>query len=727
MMPSRQNESLAPNRLHPTTDDPTPQQSGGSSFESGSYHPTTIFRRLVSQAAPARKSAVAAEGESSRRAAIERQAPRLLTFLGVAFLLGVASGFLELAVLEIQLHVRHRVDWHCLMISRHITWMLPATAPLVIVLLAAILVWPALALLARRNRRGRRASPLAVAWAWGWAGTVLGTLLLLGPLLAIRALHPAAAVALALGVGFRLGRWMVRPTAGWRRLSYVGAGIVILAMPACLFARWNAVVRTPVLSPSRPVAGSPNLLWIVVDTLRADHMSLYGYDRPTTPEIQAWAKEGITFETARSAAPWTLPSHVTMFTGLWPFEHIAAVDRAYRGPSPTMAEHLRARGYQTAGVVANVRMCNMAYGVGRGFDYYLDYPCNQEISLRAMMYNSSLGSTVMGICRRMKLPVAPPTPFGLQRTAPEITADGRAWLAGYDRSRSSEAPGSRRPFFLFMNFMDVHGPYLPTPGAARRFWAGPTPAKPLASPGSGLKALRALEAAPPEHREQRLRELEEARSRLTDLYDECLHGLDAELGRFLRELRASGRLENTWVVITSDHGEDIGEHHSFGHGGNLYNEQTHVPLVVIPPLGDGTGTDVAARLRGRRVDVPVSLRDLPRTLTELLFAGRDNPFPGHSLARFWDASGPVQADPVLSQLEEPRLAGDDFAADQMARINSLIDEDYILIDTGGNLPELYTLEDRKQQRNLAAQPDQRSRLERLQRTLDALRRASGHP
>ena len=70
---------------------------------------------------------------------------------------------------------------------------------------------------------------------------------------------------------------------------------------------------------------------------------------------------------ARSAAPWTLPSHVTMFTGLWPFEHDARIDRAYRGPSPTLAEHLRAQGYQTAGIVGNVRMCNAAYGVGRGF------------------------------------------------------------------------------------------------------------------------------------------------------------------------------------------------------------------------------------------------------------------------------------------------------------------------------------------------------------------------
>jgi len=650
-----------------------------------------------------------------------------LTFLGVAFLLSAASGFLELAVLEIQLLVRHRVGWHSLMVSRHITWMVPVSAPLVIVPLAVILVWPALALLAWRSRRGKPAPPLAVAWAWGWAGTVLGTLLLLGPLLAMRALHTVAAVALALGLGFRLWHGMVRPIAGWRRLSYSGAGIVILALPACLFTRWNAVARTPEPTSSRPVAGSPNLLWIVVDTLSADHMSMYGYSRRTTPELEAWAKEGITFEMARSASPWTLPSHVTMFTGLWPFEHGARVDRVYCGPAPTLAEHLRGQGYQTAGIVANVRMCNIAYGVGRGFDDYLDDPGNQEISLRAMMYNSALGSVVMELGRRMRLPITGPAPFGLQRTAREITAEGRSWLDGVSPSNPSETPGSRRPFFLFLNLMDVHGPYLPSPDTARRFWTGPIPSKSLATPGNGWRALRARDAATPAQRGQRQRELEDVRRRLVDLYDECVYGLDAELGRFLRELRAEGRLANTWVVITADHGEQFGEHDHFGHGSSLYNEQTHVPLVLIPPLGaEGTGSDCAARLRGRRVAVPVSLRDLPRTLTELVISGAGNPFPGHSLARSWSAGGPVPADPVLSQLEEPGLAGEDFAADQAVTLNSVIDENYILIDSGSNPPELYTLEDRKQRRNLADHPAQRSRLERLRGILATLRRVPGH-
>ena len=360
-----------------------------------------------------------------------------------------------------------------------------------------------------------------------------------------------------------------------------------------------------------------------------------------------------------------------------------------------MAEHLRAQGYQTAGVVANVRMCNIAYGVGRGFDDYLDEPGNLEISLRAMMYNSALGSVLMTLCQQIGLPVPGPAPFGVERSAREITADGRAWLDRACPISPSEASGPRRPFFLFLNLMDVHGPYMPSPEAVGRFWTGPKTSKALATPASGWKAQRAHATAPPEQRAERQRELEEVRHRLTDLYDECIYGADAELGRFLGKLRAEGRLANTWVVITADHGEHFGEHQLFGHGGSLYNEQIHVPLILIPPLdAEETGTDSAARLRGRRVGVPVSQRDLPRTLTELLIPGAKNPFPGRSLAYSWSDNGPVLADPVLSQVEQPRLAGEDFAADQAVTINSVIDENHILIDRGINPPELYAIEDR---------------------------------
>ena len=177
---------------------------------------------------------------------------------------------------------------------------------------------------------------------------------------------------------------------------------------------------------SQPASKAPNLLFIVLDTLRADHMSLYGYNRSTTPQLDAWSKEGITFDMARSAAPWTLPSHVTMFTGLWPTQHGARVDQPYYGASPTLAEHLRSRGYATAGVVANVRMCNQVYGVGRGFDTYIDYPWNQEVTFHSAMASSKLGATVLSTMSRFGLPAPHHYPLYYRRPARAITKEARA-------------------------------------------------------------------------------------------------------------------------------------------------------------------------------------------------------------------------------------------------------------------------------------------------------------
>ena len=198
---------------------------------------------------------------------------------------------------------------------------------------------------------GRGRNDDAPGPAWDWAGMVLGFLLLLGPLLAVRGFHPMAPL------GRLDGRWasasavlIVRPTPAWRQESpRRGRDRDRRAGPA----RAHAVARGAVDRSGRwrhgPTAPLPNLLWIVLDTLRADRMSVYGYDRPTTPALEAWAKAGITFDMARSTAPWTLPSHVSMFTGLWPSEHGACVDRSYHRDSPTLAEHLQAQGYAHGG------------------------------------------------------------------------------------------------------------------------------------------------------------------------------------------------------------------------------------------------------------------------------------------------------------------------------------------------------------------------------------------
>src|SRR5262249_4229867 len=293
--------------------------------------------------------------------------------------------------------------------------------------LTLLFVTPVWAWTARRAVRRAPARP--VSWAWDWAGAVLGTLLFLGPLLAVHRLHTVGALAVALGAGTRTRRLLVRPTPRWQRLSRRAGVIVLIGLPSYAIWQWDRVARAEQRAWSRPLpCRAPNLLWIVMDTVRADRMSLHGYGRPTTPQLEGWAKEGITFEMARSAAPWTLPSHVTMFPGLWPFEHGARVDRPYFGTSPTMAEQLAAHGYTTAGLAGNTGMCNATYGVGRGFDYYVELLCNHEVSLRTSMLNSALGTWALFLARRIGLPVPSPFPIPHRRLAPELIAHSRDWL-----------------------------------------------------------------------------------------------------------------------------------------------------------------------------------------------------------------------------------------------------------------------------------------------------------
>jgi arylsulfatase A-like enzyme len=722
-MARRQSQTSAAVHTEPASADaktevPPPHQ--------GVYHPSAALRRNLNRQGERSARTAQHEDQPSSEFAVG-YAPPLVCLIGAGLAVGAVSGLLELLVQAIQLRILHQVHWSTLVISRHAGWMVVLVATVLTPSLTALLMAPAFLWAARRKRQGAAASRLA--WTWDLAGLILGALLMLGPIQSIHGLHPAAPVAVALGAGIQLRRLLVWKSPAWQRTAFWAGAIVVGLLPLFTLWRWHAARTVPERVAAAAAGGAPNLLWIVLDTLRADHMSVYGYHRATTPQLEAWAKLGITFDMARSPACWTLPSHLTMFTGLWPTQHGARVDRPYFGESPTLAEHLRGRGYATAGFVANVRMCNRAYGVARGFDTYADYPWNEEVSLKAALSNSALGSSVMEVARRLWLPAPDHYPFKFRVPGSAIAHQARAWLEQMGCHDGSARCGDGRPFFLFLNFFDAHGPYLPTATDKQKFWKGPIPPERLAAPKCGWEAQSACESAAPAEQPARRRELETVCRRLGDLYDDCVYEMDAAVGRLLDELRASGTLAETWIVIVSDHGEHFGEHNQFGHGSSLYNEATHVPLILIPPLGsEEESDDPTPSLRGRRIHAPVSTRNLARTLAELTGASTENPFPGQSLAGHWTGTEAPPFEPVFSQLVESRLGGDDFRAENLARIESVIDEDRVLIDSDSRFFELYDLSgDPRQQLNMVNQPTEQARLERLQRSLDRFRAEAGWP
>ncbi|MBK6420855.1 MAG: sulfatase [Gemmatimonadetes bacterium] len=342
------------------------------------------------------------------------------------------------------------------------------------------------------------------------------------------------------------------------------------------------------LPAARP--GAPNVLLLVLDTARRLNVSAYGYTRPTTPGLAALAARGARFDNAISTAPWTLPGHAGIFTGRWAHELSASWTIPLDDSTPTLAEALSARGYRTAGVVANVSYAGRSVGLGRGFAHFEDVPVSLTQMARSAAWTSWLTS------RRWVKPLLAPYYKGYHRkTAAEVNAALLAWL---DR-----APG--RPYFAFLNYFDAHDPYLPAAPFDTAFGTPPYP-PPRPSRHGG------------DHPDDRPRE-ERA-------YDQALATLDREISRLLDSLAARGELERTLVIVTGDHGEEFGEHGLYGHGHTLNQQALNVGAILALPEQIPAGVVVGDR---------VSLRDLPATILDLAAPGGANPFPGASLARFW--------------------------------------------------------------------------------------------
>ncbi len=431
------------------------------------------------------------------------------------------------------------------------------------------------ATLAWSGRKMRReAAPEADAWARTSAGLV-------------------AAIGFGLTV-FRVRRDVFHEEAGWlspRMLaSELGCalayGLVALALAAVLvrIARRARFVLRPLGTPAVVIAalgvlvpttlavgepstndprvvhaaaapeGAGNVIVIVVDTLRADHLPSYGYAAGRTPNLDAFAADSIRFEQAFSNASWTRPSFASIMTGRYPSSHaVMAKSESLPDAVTTMAEAFAAGGYATHGIVTN-------YNVGPYFNFQQGFDAYEYLSPDFVLGADDTAAKLLLVqFLRQRIETVRDAALGVQ---PGTAYQDASIVNEHVLSFLDRRPNDR-PWMLFVGYMDPHDPYF-------------------RHPYDGTAYGRAAHPAPsPDETEM-----------LTELYDGEITFWDEQFGALVQELQRRGIYDDATIVVTADHGEELCEHGGFWHGTTLYDEQIHVPLFVRLPRGRRAGTTV---------------------------------------------------------------------------------------------------------------------------------------
>lgn len=435
-----------------------------------------------------------------------------------------------------------------------------------------------------------------------------------------RLLANAGLLLLVSFLGFGL---YVLARSAWGRYDPRGrsqAGLVLLAFTVCGSLIMSFV--GPLSFENSPGAGAspgdkigavagpdivgerPNILWIVMDTVRADHLSSYGYRRDTSPNIDRIASEGILFENTISAAPWTLPSHASMFTGMFPSKHGADVEHLWLDDEfDTIAEVLRSYGYQTFGYTNNSHAGPLT-NANQGFDAfevtsYGKVEAGSELSDHLMIYD---------LRRRIRDLLLIKRTFFVDKGAHRANQFVKRWITD-----SSSDPA---PFFVFINYMEAHAPWSPP----KDFLA---PYVGDAKPGDVLR-LAPLDIY--EHVFGQVKVDEHGFKLHRALYDGEISYMDFKMGELFDYLREQDILDNTILIITSDHGENFGEHGLAGHFLDVNDPLIRVPLIIRYPGLVGAGV---------RVDEQVQLTDIFPTILDLLDIDWDGltELQGRSLVR----------------------------------------------------------------------------------------------
>jgi arylsulfatase A-like enzyme len=413
------------------------------------------------------------------------------------------------------------------------------------------------------------------------------------------------------------------------------------------------------------------VILLVLDTVRWFNLSSYGYSRATTPEIEKWSQGAVRFDEAISTAPWTLPSHASMFTGRLPHQTSATWLVPLDDALPTLAEVLDQHGYATAGFVANLNYTSRESGLARGFLHYEDY----RIRAGEILLSSALGKLIVSKrTDQWRL---------LRKNAELVNQEFLGWL---------EHRPEGRPFFAFLNYFDAHDPYEPpAPFNAQFGAAGGGDVDNLEGGGRERARAARLQAA-------------------VKAYDGSIAYMDHQIGQLLAELDRRQLRGNTIIIVTADHGEQFGEKRLIRHGNSLYRSLVQVPLFVAVP-------GVTKR---RDVPTAVSLVDLPATILEL--AGvKQHPLPGRSLVPLLrDATGAgFSTEPILMELDwSERLPK--IGPIQHGSMKAVMDSGFRMIRLGNGKRELYGAGDTFDSLDLAPNPESAARLSRMDSLLNSL-------
>ena len=318
--------------------------------------------------------------------------------------------------------------------------------------------------------------------------------------------------------------------------------------------------------------GARNVILLSIDTLRSDHLGAYGYSRPTSPVLDALARDGVRFTESRAASSWTIPSHATMLTGLYSNAHgVDGLRKVLPDEMPSLPRWFGDAGFETAAIV-NARVLQHRQGKGL-FDHFQEIPPNMRL------------------------------PRGM---APQVNAAVLDWL-------DNRIDPDRR-FFLFLHYYDVHSDYTALPRHLERF------SEPYDGSARGTNRQlvhyfrESLDHWGPD----------DARH-LRNLYDSGIRQLDSRLQVLIEGLRDRGVLAETAIVLTSDHGEEFLEHGSVLHSRTLYEEQLQVPMIIVGPNVP----------RGRVIEGASHAIDIAPTVLSLAGLEAPTNLPGIDLSEAW--------------------------------------------------------------------------------------------